>query len=102
MDNGSMKGGVGSKISYFVAGIGIGAMVGLLFAPRSGEESREYLSQKADEGKEFAQRRARELRGRAEDLVGRGKELMDRQKEAISQAVDAGRSAYKSEISNSQ
>ena len=85
---------VGSKVSYFLVGLGIGAVVGILFAPKSGEETREYLSQKADEGKEYAQRKARELRERAEDLVERGKQAAARHKDNLSAAVDAGRDAY--------
>jgi gas vesicle protein len=91
--------GSGSKLSYFLAGIGIGALVGILFAPKSGEETRDYLSQRADEGKEYAQRKARELRERADDLVQRGKQAASRQKESISAAVDAGREAYQREKS---
>jgi gas vesicle protein len=91
--------GSGSKLSYFLAGIGIGTLVGILFAPKSGEETREYLSQRADEGKEYAQRKARELRERADDLVQRGKQAATRQKESISAAVDAGREAYQREKS---
>lgn len=87
----------GSKVSYFLVGLGIGALVGILFAPKSGEETREYLSQKADEGKEYAQRKARELRERADDLVQRSKQVASRQKDSISAAVDAGRDAYQRE-----
>src|ERR1700680_1844891 len=89
--------GSGSKLSYFLAGIGIGTLVGILFAPKSGEETREYLSQRAEEGKDYAQRKARELRERADDLVQRGKQAAARQKESISAAVDAGREAYQRE-----
>jgi gas vesicle protein len=91
--------GSGSKLSYFLAGIGIGTLVGILFAPKSGEETREYLSQRAEEGKDYAQRKARELRERADDLVQRGKQAASRQKESISAAVDAGREAYQREKS---
>jgi gas vesicle protein len=58
---------VGSKVSVFLVGLGIGALVGILFAPKSGDETREYLTGKADEGREYAQKKARELRERAED-----------------------------------
>jgi gas vesicle protein len=89
----------GSKVSFFLVGLGIGALVGILFAPKSGEETREFLTQKAEEGKEYAQRKARELRERAEDLVERSKSTAARQKESISAAVDAGREAYQREKS---
>jgi gas vesicle protein len=97
-----MSDNVGSKVSYFLAGLGIGALVGILFAPKSGEETREYLSQKADEGREYAQRKARELRERADDLVERSKTVASRQKESISAAVDAGREAYQREKAKAQ
>jgi gas vesicle protein len=87
----------GSKVSYFLAGLGIGALVGVLFAPKSGEETREYLTSKADEGRDYAQRKARELRERAEDLIERSKEIMDRQKEGVAAAVEAGKDAYRRE-----
>jgi len=92
-----MADNVGSKVSFFLVGLGIGALIGILFAPKSGEETREYLSSKADEGREYAQRKARELRERAEDLIERSKEIMARQKDAVSSAVDAGKEAYKRE-----
>ena len=93
---------IGSKVSYFMVGLGIGALIGILFAPKSGEETREYLSKRADEGREFAQRKARELRERAEDLLERGKDVATRQKESISAAVEAGRDAYQREKSKAQ
>lgn len=88
---------VGSKVSFFMVGLGIGALVGILFAPKSGEETREYLSSKADEGREYAQKKARELRERAEDLIERSKEIMARQKDVIATAVDAGKETFKRE-----
>lgn len=92
-----MSDNAGSKVSFFLIGLGIGSLIGVLFAPRSGEETRDYLASKADEGRDYAQKKARELRERAEDLLERSKEIMGRQKEAISSAVDAGRETYKRE-----
>jgi gas vesicle protein len=97
-----MSENVGSKISFFLVGLGIGALVGILFAPKSGEETREFLAKKADEGRDYAQRKAQELRERAEDLVERSKSAASRQKETISAAVDAGREAYQREKAKAQ
>ena len=77
----------GSKVSYLIVGLGLGALVGILFAPKSGEETREFLVEKADEGSKYAQRKARELKERAEDLVEKSKEVATRQKESITGAV---------------
>lgn len=85
---------MGKGFGYFLAGLGIGTLVGVLTAPRSGEETRDYLSQRADEGRQYAQRKARELRERAEDFVERGKQVASDQKDLITGALDAGREAY--------
>jgi gas vesicle protein len=96
-----MSDNVGSKVSYFLVGLGVGALVGVLFAPKSGEETRQFLSDKADEGKDFAQKKARELRERADDLIERGKDVASRQKETITAAVEGARDAYRREAAKS-
>jgi gas vesicle protein len=50
------------KGNYFLVGLGIGSLIGVLFAPKSGEETREYLAEKTREGNELARKKARELR----------------------------------------
>jgi gas vesicle protein len=89
-----MADNVGSKVSYFLVGLGVGALVGVLFAPKSGEDTRAYLSNKADEGKDYAQRKARELRERADELIERSKDVAVRKRDSLSAAVEAGREAY--------
>jgi len=91
-----------SNASYFLVGLGIGSLIGILSAPKSGEETREYMSQKAKDGSEYAQKKARELKERAEDLVEHGKEVVMQKKEQIANAVDAGREAYQRERSKVQ
>ncbi len=93
---------IGSKVSYFLVGLGIGSLIGILFAPKSGEETREYLSQKANEGSEYTQKKVRELREYAEDLVEHGKEVLTEKKEQIRAAVNVGRETYKREKSKAQ
>jgi len=90
---------IGAEVRYFCLGMGIGAVVSLLVAPRSGHETREFLVQKANESKEYAQRKGREMRDRAEDLADRGRNAVAQQAEAISGAFDAGRKAYQCEKS---
>jgi len=89
-----MADNVGSKVSFFLVGLGVGALLGVLFAPKSGEETRDYLTKRADDGREFAQKKARELRERADELIERGKDVAARKRESISAAVDAGREAF--------
>jgi len=89
-----MADNVGSKVSFFLVGVGIGALLGVLFAPKSGDETREYLAKRADEGRDYAQRKARELRERADELIERGKDVAARKRESLSAAVEAGREAF--------
>ena len=89
-----MADNVGSKVSYFLVGLGVGALMGVLFAPKSGEDTRDYLSKRADDGRDFAQKKARELRDRADDLLERSKEVASRKRDSLSAAVEAGRDAF--------
>jgi gas vesicle protein len=96
-----MADNVGSKVTYFLVGLGVGALVVILFAPKSGEDTREYLAKKADEGRDFAQKKAKELRERADDLIERSKDAATRGKDSISAAVEGAREAYRREASKS-
>jgi gas vesicle protein len=84
----------GSSILWFLAGVGIGTAVGVLYAPRSGSETREVLRAKADEGRDFVRARAQEAREQANDWVDKGREAVTQQKEQVRAAYEAGKSAY--------
>ncbi|MBI4164797.1 MAG: YtxH domain-containing protein [Acidobacteria bacterium] len=60
-------------IGLFVVGAGIGAGLALLFAPRTGKDTRRYLARRAEEGKEYVSNTSRDLLRQAEDAVDRGK-----------------------------
>jgi gas vesicle protein len=84
----------GTKVAFFLAGAGIGALVALLFAPKSGKDTREYIVKRAEEGRDYVSARSREIRSQAEDLVDKGKDLVSKQKDMLSAALEAGKSAY--------
>lgn len=86
------------RISYFCLGLGIGVAVGILFAPKSGEETRLLIKSKADEGRDYVKRKSEELKDSAVDLADKSKYALQRQKEQLAAAVDAGRQAYKESI----
>lgn len=62
----------------FVAGVALGAIAGLLFAPRSGKETREYIGRKAEEGSDFVTAKGKELRRQAEEIVDKGRKTAER------------------------
>jgi gas vesicle protein len=106
-----------NSLAWFVAGLGVGALVGILYAPKSGRETREDLLNGARDGTEYLRTRARQAaeqvgglvdkgkeqasdyveRGRAqwEEFVERGKNLVSEQTGRVTAAVEAGRQAYK-------
>ncbi len=86
-----------SKLAFFLAGMGIGAILALLFAPKSGEETRDFLVGKAGEGRDYVTAKGKELRQQAEELVEKSKDLVAKQKEILSAALEAGKQAYQNE-----
>jgi len=118
-DNGA--GGLG----WFLAGLGLGALVGVLYAPKSGKETREellasaadardraaeYAQQGREKASEFAEQgkqhineyadRGKEYydRGRTQwsQYVEKGKGLVQEQQGKVAAAIDAGKQAYAS------
>ncbi len=83
------------KFYAFLGGLGVGALIGVLYAPRSGEETRNFIAQKAQDSKEYVSRQAADLSQRANDLVERGKAVVGQQKDRFNEAVDRGTQAYR-------
>jgi gas vesicle protein len=75
--------GSGTVLLAFLAGAVTGAAVALLFAPAAGDETRQFLSDKARESRERALAAARE-----------GRETLKRQRDQLTSAIDRGREAY--------
>ena len=77
--------GPGGLLVAFIAGAVTGAAVALLFAPASGEETRDFLSERAREG-----------RDRAADAARQGRDILNRQRDNLASAIERGREAYQS------
>ncbi len=83
-----------SSFLWFLAGLGVGAAVGVLYAPKSGDEMRDVIRSKAQESAERAKHQARRAREQANDWVDRGRDVINQQKEQFRSAYEAGRQAY--------
>ncbi|MDA2933757.1 YtxH domain-containing protein [Acidobacteria bacterium AH-259-D05] len=103
----------GDKFIYFLVGGFVGASVALLFAPKTGNETREFLENKykegtarlgskAQEGKERISEKSLEVAGRVSESINKGKEILNQQKEQVAAAIDAGKEAYEQERSKLQ
>src|SRR6266700_6129710 len=117
-----------SGLGWFLAGLGLGALVGVLYAPKAGKETREDLVASALDARDLAAVLAQQAQDKAAELaaqgkqqvsqyVDRGKEYYDRgrtqwaqyvekgkglvqeQQEKVSAAIDAGKEAYVSTTS---
>jgi gas vesicle protein len=86
-------------LSSFLLGLGVGVGIGMLFAPKSGQETREIIKSKAGEGTDFIKQRGSELKDTAAGWVDKGKEAVGRQKETLSDAMEAGKQAYRDAVS---
>ncbi len=84
----------GSGFLWFLAGLGIGAAVGILYAPKTGDETRQKIRDAAEQGRDVVKDRARQAREQAGSWVDRGRDYIAQQKEQIRSAVDAGKQAY--------
>lgn len=84
----------GNGFLWFLTGLGIGAAIGVLYAPKSGRETRELIMQKAEESRDYARDTAQKARDQASQWVGKGKDVLSQQKEQFRSAYEAGRQAY--------
>ena len=111
--------GISTRLTYLLIGGGIGAILALLFAPKSGHELRgdiadatrkgidrsreaaQQLGDRAGEYYEATRGRAAELYSQAAERVGEvahtAREAAARQGGTVAAAIDAGKKAYQEE-----
>jgi len=85
-------------LSAFLLGLGVGVGIGMLFAPKSGAETREMIKNKAGEGTDFIKQRSTDMKQTAAEWVDKGKEALGRQKDTLVDAMEAGKRAYRESV----
>jgi gas vesicle protein len=88
-------------LSSFLLGLGVGVGIGMLFAPKSGRETRQIIKDKAGEGTEFLKQRSTDMKVTASEWVDKGKDAINRQKDNLADAMEAGRQAYRDVVGRS-
>jgi len=86
---GRRNGGV--AIGAFVAGLGVGLALSLLFAPQSGEETRDLIAEKARQGKDL-------VADTLDDLKSQATGAVQQAKGRVREAVQAGKDTYRDEL----
>ena len=85
-------------LSSFLLGLGVGVGIGMLVAPKSGQETRELIKNKAGEGADILKQRSADVKQTASEWVEKGKEALGRQKDTLADAVEAGKQAYRDTV----
>lgn len=78
-----------SKLGFFLAGAGLGAIAAVLYTPKTGKETRRMIVHKTEEGKDYIETRGKELRRQAEGAVDRSKDYVMKQKDRLAEALKA-------------
>jgi gas vesicle protein len=80
----SQGGNVGTAVTFLLIGLGAGALIGLLLAPKTGKQLRRDLQRGYEDAKETlgdwadeARDRVREAGERVRDVASRGVEIAD-------------------------
>ena len=81
----------GSVLLAFLLGAVSGAALALLYAPATGRETREYLGDRAREG-----------RVKAAEAAAKGREAINQGRETLTNAIERGREAYQQARSREQ
>jgi gas vesicle protein len=85
----------GGSFLWFLAGVGIGTAVGVLFAPKAGRELRDSILNAAEESRSQVQERARKVSEQAQQWADRGRDVINQQRDNLRTAFEAGRQAYR-------
>ena len=104
MSSDERNAGTSGVVLSFLLGALSGAALAILFAPRSGRETRDLLGEKlretADRSRRIGEQAIEKGREAAEDASGyldRQREALEKRRDRLAAAVEAGRQAYRDE-----
>lgn len=92
----------GTVLVSFVAGAAIGAGLALLYAPKSGREMREDISDLTEDAVDKIKEYAKEAQEKIKSAIEEGKETIVDKKSVLASAIEAGREAMQKERSSVQ
>jgi gas vesicle protein len=88
------------SLLWFLGGLGVGAVIGLLYAPKSGREIRQEITEQAEEGRDYVVGRAqqimdqaRQARDQAQQWAEKSRSLYEQQKEQLKSIFQVGKAA---------
>jgi gas vesicle protein len=81
-------------IGWFIAGLGLGALLGVLFAPKAGREIREGLMSGARDSKDFVATRGKQARDQINSVVDRSRDQINEYAERGKDVVEKSRERW--------
>ena len=87
-----------NRVFGFMIGLGAGAGLGMLLAPRSGQRTRTLLRGKANDSAAYLRKRGTDIRDAAAEAIQDGTRKIEKSTEAVKAAVQAGKQAYSATI----
>ena len=84
----------GEVMLAFVLGGIIGAAVGILYAPRSGKDTRKKLKDISEDLSEKIGDVGEEVKSKSKQIIAEGKEKIISSKDRIEEAIEAGRKVF--------
>jgi gas vesicle protein len=92
------QGGSGGGFGWFLVGLGIGAAIGVLYAPQAGTDTRETLAEGARERAEYLKQKSKDAAAQVNTYVDAGKEQVGDYVVRGKKAVERGRSQVETYI----
>jgi gas vesicle protein len=68
---------LGGNVAWFLSGAFLGAAVAILYAPKSGKDTRKYLSGKVQQSKDAVNDTGASIVEAGKDMFDRGRQLVD-------------------------
>jgi gas vesicle protein len=79
----SDKSTAGTAVTFLLIGLGAGALVALLLAPKTGKQMRKDLRRKYDDARDVMEDFAEEAKERVNDVMERGSEWVENARERV-------------------
>jgi gas vesicle protein len=98
MDNQHAKCSGQALFFAFLSGAVAGAVAGILFAPKAGEQTRRELKAYARKTEEDLLEKAKETRAALDEAIERGKSFVAEKRADVEAAVRAGKEAMKEQM----
>jgi gas vesicle protein len=80
-----------NRLAWFLTGAIIGATVAVLYAPKSGKDTRRFIADKTQQGKEAVNETSKDIADASREMFERGRKLV----EDAAELFDRGRKLVK-------